>query len=115
MKKIISEHVKLWFEKNIPVIITPLLRDYLLNIKSENPTKKNVTKKAGLKNAARPPSKETMARWCQEANSKSFIFEIFGNLWEDNGIFGKIIGSMWNFMGYSDIWIVGIFLDISNL
>ena len=50
IKKIISEQVKLWFEKNIPVIITPLLRDYLLNIKSENSTKKNVTKKVGLKN-----------------------------------------------------------------
>ena len=50
MKKIITEHVKLWFEKNIPVVITPLLRDYLLNIKSENSTKKNVTKKAVLKN-----------------------------------------------------------------
>ena len=50
MKKIISEHVKLWFEKNIPAIITPLLRDYLLNIKSENSTKKNVTKKVILKN-----------------------------------------------------------------
>ena len=50
MKKIISEQVKLWFEKNIPVIVTPLLRDYLLNIKSENSTKKNVTKKVILKN-----------------------------------------------------------------
>ena len=50
MKKIILEQVKLWFEKNIPAIITPLLRDYLLNIKSENSTKKNVTKKVILKN-----------------------------------------------------------------
>ena len=50
MKKIILEQVKLWFEKNIPAIITPLLRDYLLNIKSENSTKKNVIKKVGLKN-----------------------------------------------------------------
>ena len=50
IKKIISEQVKLWFEKNIPVIITPLLGDYLLNIKSKNSTKKNETKKAGLKN-----------------------------------------------------------------
>ena len=50
MKKIILEQVKLWFEKNIPVIITPLLRDYLLNIKSENSTKKNVTKKVDMKN-----------------------------------------------------------------
>ena len=50
IKKIISEQVKLWFEKNIPVIITPLLRDYLLNIKSENSTKKNVTKKVDMKN-----------------------------------------------------------------
>ena len=50
IKKIVSEQVKLWFEKNIPVIITPLLRDYLLNIKSENSTKKNVTKKVDLKN-----------------------------------------------------------------
>ena len=50
IKKIISEQVKLWFEKNIPVIITPLLRNYLLNIKSENSTKKNVIKKVNLKN-----------------------------------------------------------------
>jgi len=50
IKKIISEQVKLWFEKNTPVIITPLLRDYLLNIKSENSTKKNVTKKVDMKN-----------------------------------------------------------------
>ena len=50
IKKIVSEQVKLWFEKNIPVIITPLLRDYLLNIKSENSTKKNVTKKVDMKN-----------------------------------------------------------------
>ena len=50
MKKIILEQVKVWFEKNIPAIITPLLRDYLLNIKSENSTKKNVTKKVILKN-----------------------------------------------------------------
>ena len=50
IKKIISEQVKLWFEKNIPVIITPLIRDYLLNIKSENSTKKNATKKVDLKN-----------------------------------------------------------------
>ena len=50
MKKIILEQVKLWFEKNIPAIITPLLRDYLLNIKSENSTKKNVIKKVILKN-----------------------------------------------------------------
>ena len=50
MKKIILEQVKLWFEKNIPAIITPLLRDYLLNIKSENSTKKNVIKKVNLKN-----------------------------------------------------------------
>ena len=50
IKKIVSEQVKLWFEKNIPVIITPLLRDYLLNIKSVNSTKKNVTKKVDLKN-----------------------------------------------------------------
>ncbi|MAC61455.1 MAG: hypothetical protein CMN37_06155 [SAR116 cluster bacterium] len=50
IKKIILEQVKLWFEKNIPVIITPLLRDHLLNIKSENSTKKNATKKVSLKN-----------------------------------------------------------------
>ena len=50
IKKIISEQVKLWFEKNTPIIITPLLRDYLLNIKSENSTKKNATKNIVLKN-----------------------------------------------------------------
>ncbi len=50
IKKIVSKQVKLWFEKNMPIIITPLLRNYLLNIKSENSTKKNVVKKVSLKN-----------------------------------------------------------------
>ena len=62
MKKIILEQVKLWFEKNIPAIITPLLRDYLLNIKSENSTKKNVTKKVILKNKKKKYDEMSLAQ-----------------------------------------------------
>ena len=70
MKKIILEQVKLWFEKNIPAIITPLLRDYLLNIKSENSTKKNVTKKVILKNKKKKYDEMSLAELQSEILKK---------------------------------------------
>jgi len=45
IKKIISEQVKSWFEKNISEIISPTLRNYLINSRTDNPNKKIVLKK----------------------------------------------------------------------
>jgi len=58
IKKIISEQVKSWFEKNISEIISPTLRNYLINSRTDNPNKKIVLKKNKINEKAISKSSE---------------------------------------------------------